>query len=220
MLLKDLPQFKKPREKLAEKGPSALTEAELLAAIIGTGRQGSDALKLATHILQAHPVSQLSLMPVRELEQIKGVGFALACRLVAAFYLGKIGSEQATPLAINKPEVVFHLAQDISSKKQEYLLGLYLDGRHHLLAKETISIGTLTSSLLHPREVFAPALKLRAASVIIVHNHPSGEVYPSNEDISATDKLVEAGEILDIPLLDHVIVSAQKWISLRELKLI
>lgn len=220
MLLKDLPQFKKPREKLSEKGPQALSEIELLATVLGTGRQGKDALTQAKNILSVHSVTELSKLTVTQLQELDGLGFAQACRICACFYLGKIASEQLVQVIVSKPKVVFQLAQDIVLKKQEHLLGIYLDGRHRLITKEVLSIGTLTSSLLHPREVFAPAIKLRAAAVIVVHNHPSGDINPSEEDIQATDKLLEAGEILDIPLVDHVIVTSEKWFSFREMKLL
>lgn len=218
--LKDLPQFKKPREKIAEKGPPALSEVELLATILGVGRQGRDALTQAKRILATYSLAELSTMPVAQLQLLEGIGFAQACRLCASFYLGKIASEKSVPMTVSKPKVVFQLAQDIAHKHQEHLLGIYLDGRHRLINKKILSIGTLTSSLLHPREVFAPAIKYRAAAVIIAHNHPSGDVNPSEEDIQATDKLIEGGEILDIPLVDHVIVTADKWFSFREMKLL
>lgn len=220
MLLKDLPSFKKPREKLLEKGLTSLNETELLAVVLGSGTKQHDALSMAKKIIGGQSISELAKMNALELQQATPIGLAQACRIVAALELGKIASQNQDFLVINKPQLVFQLAQEISVKKQEHLLALYLDGRHHLLSKKIITIGTLTSSLLHPREVFAPAISQRAASIIIVHNHPSGDVYPSEEDIQATDKLTEAGEILDIPLLDHVIVSKDTWVSLRELKLI
>jgi len=119
-------------------------------------------------------------------------------------------------LIITHPKTVYQLTKYLTSKKQEHLIGLYIDTRHHLIFKKTLTIGTLNKNLIHAREVFSPAIHKRAAGVIIVHNHPSGDPQPSKDDLTATEAIFEAGKILDIPLIDHVIIGKKCWFSLKE----
>lgn len=201
------------------KGPDNLSDTELLAIVLRTGYHGKDALALAQTLLHKSTLAQLLALPLAKLGAIKGLGLTRAAELLAAFALTKRLLIPIVQPIIDTPKEVAKLAQPLTNKKQEYLLALYLNARHQLISQEIISIGTVSQSLIHPREVFAPALELRAAEVIIVHNHPSGDTQPSEEDILATQKIQEAGEILDVPLIDHIIVAKSSWTSLRQLKL-
>lgn len=204
--LSDLPKIDRPREKLKAKGPAALSDFELLQALVGSGNKQADVTKIASDIkkiLQKHG----STISYEQLDQVTGLGAAKITELLAAFELSKrylIESEQ--PI-IDSPEKAAELLKDIRDKKQEYFVCLTLDGANRLIAKRVITVGTLTSSLVHPREVFADAITDRAASVIVAHNHPSGSLTPSKADHEVTKRLQDAGELLGIKLIDHIIVT-------------
>ncbi len=220
MKIHDLPAHKRPREKLREKGTAGLSPTELLAILLRTGYQGQSALDIAQHLLKRYTLVELQSLPLDVLAKTKGVGFSRAVQVKAALALGELAVQTQELPTVTTPETVYQLCHSIRDKKQEHLICLYLNARNQLITLETISVGTLNSSLLHPREIYAPALTHRAASLIVVHNHPSGNTQPSEEDILVTEKLVEAGEILDIPLVDHVIISQQRWTSLKQENLI
>lgn len=220
MKLQELPPHARPREKLRDRGLSSLSESELLAILLRTGYQGKSALEIGQRILKRYSLAELAQLSFAELTLIKGIGPSRAAGIQATFELGRLLAQDEQVPTLSNPTAVWQLAQPLINKKQEHLLCLYLDARHHLICQETITIGTINSSLIHPREVFAPALQHRASNVIIVHNHPSGDTNPSEEDIRATEILVEAGQLLDIPILDHVIVSAQGWLSFRQQQLL
>ncbi len=220
MKIHDLPQHQRPREKLAEKGVDALSIQELIAILLRTGYKGKSALEIAHRLCQTYSLAQLKTLALPKLASLKGIGMARASQLKAAFVLGELVDPEQERTAISTPPLVYELCRYLTSKKQEHLVALYLNARNQLIIQVTISIGTISSSLVHPREVFAPALEHRASGVILVHNHPSGDSSPSEEDIIITQKLIEAGEILDIKLVDHVIVSTQGWKSLRHEQLI
>jgi DNA repair protein RadC len=220
MKIADLPLHKRPREKLILKGSDGLSEGELLAILLRTGYQGKSSLEVAERILQKYSLNELFNLKLEKLSQIKGVGPTRASLLlaVAALYQ-RLQPDIQNPI-ISAPKDVVQLTQFLKNKKQEYLVVLYLNARHQLLVQETITIGTLNSSLIHGREVFAPAIVHRAAFVILVHNHPSGNAYPSADDIEVTEKLQDIGELLDIPVIDHVIIAEDGWCSLKEEKLL
>ena len=212
--IKDLPEFKRPREKLVERGPEALTDAELLAILLRTGVEGKSVLDLAGSILEkAGP--ELPRWSVKELAQIPGVGLAKACEIVAAFELARRFLLGKRP-AISKPEDVLPYVQDLLDRKQEYFVLLTLTGANEVITRKVVTVGLLDSAQVHPREVFAEAIADRAAGIILVHNHPSGKLEPSSEDISLTRRLVEAGKILGIDVLDHVIVTKTGYFSFAE----
>lgn len=215
----DRPTHLRPREKLFTKGSQALTAAELVAILLRTGYPGRNALELAHYVLHKYPLSKLEQIPLATLAALKGMGTSRAATLHAALALSHLVHNQGV-LEITSPALVYNLVQSLSTKKQEHLVGLYLNARHQLLHQQTISIGTISSNLIHPREVFAPALHHRASGIIVVHNHPSGDTRPSREDLLATEKLVEAGELLDIPVLDHLIVGHHQWLSFKQEKLL
>ena len=209
-----------PRERLDALGPAALSDAELLALLLRTGGPGRSALDLASELLGRHDgVAGLARSGPAELRQTAGVGPAKSASLLAALELGRRFATRRlrTGDAIRGPaDVHRHFHARLRDAPHERFLVLLLDGRHRVLREVTASQGTLTASLVHPREVFRPALREAAAAVILVHNHPSGDPSPSREDREVTERLVQVGEILGIPVLDHVIVAERGYVSLRE----
>jgi len=216
--LKDLPLVDRPREKLQRLGSAALNDTELLAILLGSGTKDMNVLELAGRLLKRHGGKALPKLSVDELKAIKGVGVAKACQLVACFELARrlLAKEDEGEAVIREPQDAYTLTKDLQAAKKEHFVVLYLDARNKVLKKETISIGTLTASLVHPREVFQPAVGLSAASVILVHNHPSGHTEPSQDDLALTRRLVEAGKLMGIEVLDHLIVGHKKFLSLKE----
>ena len=217
----DLPRVDRPREKLAQKGSSALSDTELLAVIIGKGTRGAGVLAIADEILRRHATAKLSSVALKDLETTRGIGLAKACQVLASIELGRriFRPEDSPSVIVRRPEDAAALTKELSIARKEHFCSLYLDTRNRVIKKETISIGTLNASLVHPREVFQPAVECSAASVILVHNHPSGEAEPSREDLLLTKRLVSAGEIMGIDVLDHVIVAKHCFVSLKERKL-
>jgi len=207
--IKDLPKSDRPREKLAAKGPRALKKEELIAILLRTGTKGRNALKIAKDILRLYGDKKLLDAPYKELKNMHGMGPTKAAHILAAIELGKRLYKEKTEkeIFINSPEDVIKEVSYIRENKKENFIVLYLDARNYLIHKETVSIGTLNTSLVHPREVFEPAVKNFAAQIILVHNHPSGDTKPSEEDIKLTKRLAEAGKIMGIEVLDHIIIS-------------
>ncbi|MBI5208380.1 MAG: DNA repair protein RadC [Elusimicrobia bacterium] len=211
-------RVERPRERLASRGPRALAEEELLSMVLRTGYAGRSALEVARDLLAGHPEGGLGRLGLRDLRRLKGMGTSRACALCAALELARrwSGGDDAAGIAVDGAERVWALLQDLPAKRQEHFVALYLDARNRLIHRETVSIGTLTASLVHPREVFAPAVERRAASVVVAHNHPSGDPAPSPDDRKATNRLAKAGRILGIPLADHVLLSQAGYFSFRE----
>lgn len=216
--IKDLPRVEKPREKMIEKGTDALKDSELLAILLGSGYTGKNALQLAKKILSKYPLKRLKNMPLDNLRKLKGIGYAKACLIRAAFEFSKRAfmlEEDLLPI-VKKPKDVVNQVTEIRKHRKENFVVLYLNARNEVIHKETVSIGTLNASLVHPREIFQPAVAKSAASVILTHNHPSGNTSPSEDDIEITRRMVKAGEIMGIEVLDHVIVSERGYRSLKE----
>jgi DNA repair protein RadC len=209
-----------PRERLDTLGPGALSDAELLALLLRTGGPGRAAQSLASDLLARHDgVAGLARTGPAELRQTAGIGPAKSASLLAALELGRRLATRRlrTGDAIRGPaDVHRHFHARLRDAPHERFLVLLLDGRHRVLREVTASQGTLTASLVHPREVFRPALREAAAAVILVHNHPSGDPTPSREDREVTERLVQVGEILGVPVLDHVIVAERGYVSLRQ----
>ncbi len=217
--IKSLPSHLRPREKLLSRGSENLTDAELLAILLRTGRKGKSVLQIARSILKKYPLDHLLSITHDDLIKVKGIGSDKATTILAAFELTRRATQSFDhnrPI-IQSPQDAVDQLTNIRNKKKEYFVVLYLNARHELLHKETISIGTLTASLVHPREVFAPALIHSAAAVMLAHNHPSGDTTPSAEDKVVTNKLVQAGQLLDIRVIDHLILTSTAYTSLREL---
>lgn len=213
-----VPDADRPRERLWTLGPAALTTAELLAILIGTGKGGRSVLEVATRLLALGDGSlrQLARRPRAELLQAEAIGPTKAARLVAAFELGgRLAREDRPPvLRIREPEDVVRVfgARLRDLQVEEFHL-LALDSQSQVLREVLVTRGLLNSSLVHPREVFRAAIAEAAAGIIVVHNHPSGDPSPSAEDRAVTQQLAAAGRLLDLPLYDHVIIAGDRFLS-------
>jgi DNA repair protein RadC len=221
LTLKELPPEERPREKLAQLGESGLSDAELLAIVMGSGTRDESALQLAQRILkEAGNLKLLSKFTVHELcKKFHGVGPARAAQLKAALELSRRYSKELSvklPRFSNSQAVFLHFKDSFLGKQQEELWVAVLDMKNNLLLKQEISKGTLNGSPVHPREVFAVAIRNSAAGIILLHNHPSGDPAPSSEDRKVTLQLAEAGELLSIPLLDHVIIGNERYYSFKD----
>ncbi|OGK19014.1 hypothetical protein A3D80_03490 [Candidatus Roizmanbacteria bacterium RIFCSPHIGHO2_02_FULL_40_13b] len=214
--IKDLPHSSQPREKLFEKGPRALHDFELLAILLRTGYKGQNVISVAKRILKTLSFMDIAAMDPKEIAKLKGVGTSRASIISASLEIAKRIFKNDPSIKITTPGDVIKVVGDIRHKKKEHFVALYLDARNQLITTETISIGTLNASIVHPRDVFAPALKHNAASIIIVHNHPSGDPEPSHDDELVTKRIIEAGKILGIEMADHIIVSSSKYVSFKE----
>jgi len=204
----------RPREKLLTKGVGALKEYELLAVLLGSGTQGKDVIKLSKEIVKLLDDGFESLT-LNQLVAVHGLGQVKAMQILSAVELSRRYLIKQN-IKITSAEDVHRELAEYATKKQEYFLVITLDGASHIIKKRIISIGTLNQSLVHPREVFADAISDRAAGIIIAHNHPSGQLEPSIEDKRVTKRLKEVGTIIGIELLDHVILSREGYLSLRE----
>jgi len=216
--IKDLPKHKRPREKLSEKGAENLSDAELLAILIRTGRAGKSSLDIAKETLKKYPISKLLAATQEELTAIKGLENTKVITIKAALELGRraVGLfNNSLPILDSVKETVAQLA-DLRGKQKEYFVALYLNARKQLIHKETVSIGTLTETLVHPREVFEPAIRHFASAVILAHNHPSKNMEVSDADIKLTEKLIQSGAILDIEVLDHLVIADDGYVSFKE----
>jgi len=205
-----------PREKMEKYGPEKLSDAELLAIILRTGAKGLNAVELSKKILKKFSREKITTALTKELQEAFGLGPAKACGIVACFELGKrlLNGKQAA--LILSPKDVWENLRDIRDHRKEHFIIFYLDTRNQEIQREVISVGTLNANLVHPREVFEPAVRNIAAQILIAHNHPSGNHEPSEEDIEITRRLTEAGILLGIEVMDHVIVTKTSYLSLRE----
>lgn len=208
----------RPRERLARVGPGGLSSRELLAAVLGTGARGASALDVADGLLEAG-LHGLAARSLPELENVHGVGRAKAARLLAAFELGARLATEAGGVAasLQSPaEAARYLLPRYSPRPVETFGLLALDARHRLRREAVISVGCLTASLVHPREVFQEAVVSRAAAIVLFHNHPSGDPEPSAEDLALTRRLAAAGSLMGIEVLDHLVLGAGRYVSLKE----
>ena len=206
--LKDIPKFDRPREKFLEKGPDALTDSELLAILLGSGIKGTNVKVLSQNILKKFGDNFLNAS-VDDLMQISGIGQAKALQISSALALTRriFDKQNALDNLILSAQDAIALVSDLKDKKQEHLVCLYLNARNALLKKEIISIGTLDKSIIHPREIFAPGLEMHAAAVILVHNHPSGDPSPSEQDKQVAKRIIEAGQLMGINVIDFLIIA-------------
>ncbi len=216
--IRDLPRAVRPREKLSGAGPGRLTNTELLAIILGSGHKGCTVLAVAESLLRRFGSGGLPDADVRELMRVPGIGRAKACAITACFELARrLLHDKKTAIGqIVSPADAFRELRDIRFLKKEHFVVLFLDTRNQQIKREVISIGSLNASLVHPREVFEPAIKNLAAQVIIAHNHPSGDPEPSEDDLAITRRLQAAGDVLGIEVLDHIIVAGDRFLSFRE----
>ena len=209
--ISEMPEGERPREKLLARGANALIDPELIALLLGTGVPGANAIAVARQLLEKYKsLSGLSRCTVDELREIRGIGEAKAIHLVAAFQLGRrLANERLSRQKLDSPELVYELVgPEMRALHKESLRVLLLDTRYHLMSASEVSVGSVNESIAHPRDVFRPAVIASAYAVIVVHNHPSGDPSPSQSDHSLTRRLVEAAELLQIKLLDHVIIGA------------
>ncbi|HEX8258657.1 MAG TPA: DNA repair protein RadC [Rubrobacteraceae bacterium] len=217
--IKQLPPELRPRERLLEAGPSALSDGELLGLLFGIGSREKTAVELAGEVIsEADGLHGLYDVSVHELTQINGIGEAKACKILAAVELGRrIGRVRnpGRPMISSPADVERLLRGRIANLDRENFVVVLLNTKNEVIETSTVSIGTLGASLVHPREVFKPAVRASAASVILAHNHPSGKVEPSQEDREVTRRLGEAADILGIEVLDHVIVG-DGYFSMKE----
>ncbi len=213
MKIKELPEFDRPREKLEKLGPRALSNIELIAVLLGKGTRVKDVYQLSKEII-ACVENDFEKLNFTTLMKIDGLGKTRACQILAAIEFSQRYLLQ-DDVKIQSAGDVYKLVNDLKEKKQEYFVTLTLDGAARLIQKRVVFIGTLNQSLVHPREVFADAILDRAAGIICVHNHPSGNIQPSREDIAVTKKLVEAGKIIGIRIMDHVIIGKNTYYSFQ-----
>lgn len=215
-----LPEQERPRERLLRHGPESLSTVELIAILLGSGTQKSPVLKLAQELV-AHfgSLQILAEATIEELRQVKGIGTAKAVQLKASIHLSLRLAKQTQPqkYPISHPVHAYNLIKDLlQEEKREVLLVILQDIKNCLICYEIVGIGTLSNSLVHPREVFYPAIRHKAASLILVHNHPSGDPTPSPQDHEVTDTLIQVGRLMGIPINDHIITGDQGYISLRQ----
>lgn len=219
----DLPSDERPRERLVKFGEQALSAQELLQLIIGRGIAGESVVVTVQNLLsQFGNLQRLAEASIEELSLIKGIGLAKAAQIKATFEIGRRLSTQVVPYKskeLNDPEKVYRLIKSkLKDYHKEHFFIIVLNSRNWSVAE--VSIGSLNSSIVHPREVFAEAIKNKAVSVIFVHNHPSGDPEPSEGDLVTTKRLVEAGKILEIEVVDHIIITNNSFLSFKERKLL
>jgi len=222
MRIKDLPWFNRPASKLRRKGVESLDDAELLAILFGKGCKNESALELSNRLLKKYNWHKLGELCFNELKQECGNDYVKALRILSLVEINKRYNKQDRKgynKRISSSEDVFNMFCDrFADEKQENFVVLYLDNKNNVIKEETISIGTLNASIVHPREVFKNAIKESANTVILVHNHPSGDCKPSKQDEEITKKLIETGKIIGIQVLDHVIIGQDKHYSFKDMK--
>lgn len=217
--IRQLPKTKRPRERLHTSGPNNLTQAELLAIILGSGTSQRNVLRLAQQVLNTFG-KRLSQVTIKELTQIHGIGPVQAGKIIATLEIGKRLYRLQSKPRLLKPQDVLNQVSEIRNSQREQLIGLYLNARYELVSKEVLAVGSLNAQNIEARDVFAPALKLPCRSLILVHNHPSGDPQPSPADIMTTNRLKEASQLLGISLLDHLVVTSTDFSSFQQQKLL
>ena len=216
MKLLDFPESEKPRERLARAGARVLSDAELIAVVLRTGSNGENVVELSRRLLAEFGLAKLARINLAKLTKLRGIGFAKASQLIACFELGRrADANKQTQTRIKSiTDAAKLLMPELSGLKKEHFIGLYLDSRNNLLKQELLFVGCLNATVVHPREVFQPAVSESAAKIIIAHNHPSGDPAPTRNDIELTKNLIAAGRILGIELAEHIIISENKFSAL------
>lgn len=220
IMIKDVPQEDRPRERLLTLGPKKLSNQELFAILLGSGTKEESVMVLAQRVLSHF--EGLRLMKdatIEELTAIKGIGPAKGVLLLSAIELGKRMSEykQGDRYVIRSPkDGADYIMEEMRNLNQEHFVALFLNTKNQIVHRQTIFIGSLNASIVHPREIFREAVKRSAASIICAHNHPSGDPSPSQEDIHVTRRLVESGKMIGIEVLDHLVIGDRKFVSLKE----
>jgi len=219
----EIPRYNRPGVRMQRMGPTHLSDAELLAIVIGRGNKQENAIDMSHRILKTNNLDHLSTLDLSELKTLVDTDVK-ALKIAAMFELfrrtNKLHKKGFKQKITNAKDVYNHLSDEVSHLKQEHFIALYLNTKNQIIKEHLVSKGTLNASLVHPREVFNPAVKASANSVILVHNHPSGDPTPSKEDEVVTKNLVNAGELLGISVLDHIVIGDEEFVSLREKGLI
>ena len=217
MRIKEIAIEQRPRERLKTKGLDNLNDSELLAIILQNGTNGENVIDLSHRLIASFGLEKLNSLSLTELMKIKGIKLGKASKLIAAFELNKrVNSGKICEKVVKNPsDIASYYIEKLKDLKKEYFIAVFLDSKNKIIKDEVISIGTLNSSLVHPREVFKEAIKCSANSIILVHNHPSGSVEPSDEDYRVNKVLVETGNLVGIKVLDHLVVGGEKWITLN-----
>lgn len=220
MIIKELPKTSRPRERLMTYGVEALSDDELLAIVLNTGYRDSSAKEVAIQIL--NKINDMNNITYENLLNIKGIGPAKACKVIATIELGKrINNKMPyiSGLKVISPKIIYeHYKPSLKHLKQEKFIVVYLDNKQRIIKDKTLFIGTINESIVHTREIFKYAYELNARSIICIHNHPGGDPYPSIDDIKTTKKIINAGTLLNIPLIDHIIIGNKSYYSLKENK--
>jgi DNA repair protein RadC len=217
--VRDLPIEEKPREKLLLLGPSNLSHVELMAILLGVGTRKEEVMVMAHRIMREY--GQRAIINERNpkrLAEALEIPITKACQIVASFELGRRSYQHKAgkPQVVRTAKQAFEHLKNMGDLQKEQLRGLYLNSRYQVIHEEIISVGSLTANIVHPREVFQPALEYSAVAIIVAHNHPSGVLEPTEDDLRATDQLIAAGKVLGVDLLDHLIIAKDKFISLTE----
>ncbi|MDF2961923.1 MAG: repair protein RadC [Paenibacillus sp.] len=220
LTLRDVPNDERPRERMMQYGAQALSNAELLAILLRTGTYQESAVHLAQRMLsQSGGLRSLVDMSLEQLTEIKGIGEAKGLQIQAGIELGRrlARTSMKDTVTVRSPkDAADLLMEDLRYLQKEHFVCLFLNTKNHVIGQETLSMGSLNASIVHPREVFRAAIKRSSAAIICAHNHPSGDPTPSSEDIQMTQRLVEAGDIVGIDVLDHIVIGDQKFVSLKE----
>jgi DNA repair protein RadC len=219
-IMKNIPKIDRPREKLIQYGPEKLSNSELLALLLRSGNKDINAIELAEKILKKFGAKKLPNLIFKDLNEISGLGPAKACEIIACFELGKRLLKDKKAQIYLTPKEIWEELRDLRNHKKEHFVIFYLDSRNQEIKREIISIGSLNVNLVHPREVFEPAVRNLTAQIILAHNHPSGDPTPSEDDLEITKRLIETGKILGIEVIDHIIVAKDNFFSFKEKDLI
>lgn len=215
--VKDLPDNEKPREKLMKYGPESLTSVELLAVLLIAGTKKEEVLAMARRIFSEYGEKAIAFQKdPKALQDDFDLPITKACQIVASFELGRrfFQKSRIGQVTIRTSRQAFEYLKDIGNLPKEHLRGIYLNSHYKVIHDEVISVGSLTANIVHPREVFRPAIERNAAAILIAHNHPSGSTNPTQSDIIVTKQLAEAGKILGIELLDHLVIGKRKFFSI------
>lgn len=210
MRIKEISPENRPRERLFRDGSKALSDAELLAIILQKGTRGENIIDVSNRLITKYGLDRLGSCGFDELRQIKGIGMAKASQIIALFELANRAKSKKGKQIKNSKDVYDYAFPKLKGDREKFMV-IMLDSKNNVIRDEIVSVGTLNSAIIHPREVFKTAIKESANAVIIVHNHPSGDCTPSEEDLILTRKIVEAGEVIGITVLDHVIVGDGLW---------
>lgn len=212
--VKDLPENEKPREKLISRGPESMTTGELMAVLLNVGTKKEEVLTMSSRIIREYGEKSIAFeKSPKKISQELDIPINKACQIVACFELGRkfFQNNNGKPATIRTAKQAYEYLKDMGNLSKEHLRGIYFNSHYKIIRDEVISVGSLTANIVHPREVFRPAIEYNAAALIIAHNHPSGSSKPTQSDIEITKQLIESGKIIGIELLDHLVIGKNKF---------